>query len=62
MSRRPLAPFEPDPVIEVLKRDVDRSLLRERLRLTPYERLLELQRALDGLEQLRRAVDRTPRA
>lgn len=34
-------PFElpPDPVIELYKRDVDRTLLRENLKLTPEERL-----------------------
>ena len=38
----PAAP-EPDPVIELYKRDVDRSLLRENLKLTPEERLRKLQ-------------------
>jgi hypothetical protein len=40
-------PLAPDPVIEVYKRDVDRSLLRENLRRTVeerFERLVELQR------------------
>jgi hypothetical protein len=39
--------FEPDPVIEAYKKDVDRTLLRENLRRTPEERLdnlMELQR------------------
>jgi hypothetical protein len=31
-------PLEPDPVIEAYKRDVDRTLLRENLRLTVDER------------------------
>jgi hypothetical protein len=35
--------IEPDPVIEAYKRDVDRSLLRENLKLTPDERLRRLQ-------------------
>jgi hypothetical protein len=30
--------FEPDPVIEAYKRDVDRTLIRENLRLTVEER------------------------
>jgi hypothetical protein len=48
--------FEPDPVIELLKRDVDRTLLRENLRLTPRERLRRLQAAIDDLASLRAAV------
>ena len=39
--------FEPDPVIEAYKRDIDRSLLRENLKLSVQERLdrlVELQR------------------
>jgi hypothetical protein len=31
--------FEADPVIEVYKRDVDRTLLRGNLRLTPQQRI-----------------------
>ncbi len=34
-----LAPLEIDPVIEAYKKDVDRTLLRENLKLTPAERL-----------------------
>jgi hypothetical protein len=37
------AVLPPDPVIEAFKRDVDRTLLREKLRLTWDERLLALQ-------------------
>ena len=40
-------PLEPDPVIEAYKKDVDRTLLRENLKLTPeerFEKLMELQR------------------
>jgi hypothetical protein len=33
----------PDPVIEVYKKDVDRTLIREMLKLTPEERILKLQ-------------------
>ena len=33
---------EVDPVTEVYKRDVDRTLLRENLKLTPEQRLLKL--------------------
>lgn len=35
--------IEPDPVIEFYKKDVDRSLLRENLKLTPDERLRRLE-------------------
>ena len=37
-----LPPLEPDPVIEAYKKDVDRSLLRERLKRTPPERVEDL--------------------
>ncbi len=33
----------PDPVIEAYKKDVDRTLIREMLKLTPEERVLKLQ-------------------
>jgi len=45
---------EPDPVIEAYKRDIDRSLLRENLKLTVEERflkLMELQRFAAELRQ-----------
>jgi hypothetical protein len=35
--------LDPDPVIEAYKKDIDRTLLRENLKLTPEERLLKLQ-------------------
>lgn len=51
---------EPDPVVEVYKKDVDRTLIRENLKLTPQERierLIALQRFAAELrmagEQLR---------
>ena len=47
--------FEPDPVIEAFKRDVDRTLLRENLRLTPEERVRRLSVFLGVVEELRRA-------
>lgn len=55
MAARRLPVLEPDPVIEALKRDVDRTLLRENLALTPLERLRRMQAALDQLEELRAA-------
>lgn len=49
----------PDPVIEYYKKDVDRTLLREHLKLTPQQRLERLvahMRALDALRAARRDV------
>ena len=50
--------LDPDPVIEAYKKDVDRTLLRENLKLTPDERLRKLQAFLDGLAELRGAAFR----
>ncbi len=36
--------IEPDSVIEAYKKDIDRTLLRERLRLSVEERLRDLMR------------------
>jgi hypothetical protein len=44
-----------DPVIEAYKRDVDRTLLRENLKLTPEERLLKLQDFVRFLAEVRSA-------
>jgi hypothetical protein len=44
-----------DPVVEVYKRDVDRTLLRENLKLTPEERLIKLERVVEYLLELRAA-------
>ncbi len=48
----------PDPVIQRYKRDVDRSLLRENLRLTPTERLVKAQEHLDFVEAMQAAGER----
>jgi hypothetical protein len=45
--------IEPDPVIEAYKKDVDRTLLRENLKLTPLQRLRKLQSAYDFLAAMR---------
>lgn len=45
----------PDPVIEVYKRDVDRTLLRENLKLTVEERFLKLMELQCFAEELRQA-------
>ena len=44
-----------DPVIEVYKRDVDRTLIRENLKLTVEQRLRKHQNAQTFFEELRRA-------
>jgi hypothetical protein len=43
-------PLEPDPVIEFYKKDIDRTLFRENMKLTVEERFrrwMELQRFAD---------------
>jgi hypothetical protein len=54
MSRQD-EPLEPDPVIEAYKRDVDRTLIRENLRLSVEERFEKLVRLQEFAEELRRA-------
>jgi len=44
-----------DAVIELYMRDVDRTLLRRNLALTPQERLLQLQELARFAVELRRA-------
>ena len=44
-----------DQVIECYKRDIDRTLLRENLRLTPDERFLRLMEVQRFAEELQRA-------
>ena len=57
----PEIPLEPDPVIEAYKKDIDRTLLRERLKLTPGERLRDLQSAVEGVLSLREQFQKTRR-
>jgi hypothetical protein len=45
----------PDPVIEYYKKDVDRTLLREHLKLTPQQRIERLVAFMQSLERLRAA-------
>ena len=50
-----------DPVIEVYKKDIDRTLLRENLKLSVEERLrqlMELQRFAEELQRAGRAARR----
>ena len=49
----------PDPVIEAYKKDIDRTLLRERLKLSVEERLRDLVRLQAMAEELRRAGRKT---
>ncbi len=51
--------LEPDPVIEVYKKDVDRTLIRENLRLTVEQRFENLMRLQEFAEEMRRAVKET---
>ena len=55
-------PLEPDPVIEAYKKHVDRTLIRENLKLTPEQRLLKamaLQRFADELRVAGRRARRS---
>jgi hypothetical protein len=57
MVRHGVRPLEPDPVIEVYKRDVDRTLIRENLRRSVqerFDRLIALGRFADELHRSRR--------
>jgi hypothetical protein len=57
MGTRPT--LKPDPVTEVFKGDIDRTLLRQNLKLTPDERLRKMQSALRSAIELRRAFAKT---
>jgi hypothetical protein len=48
--------LEADPVIEAYKRDVDRTLIRENLKLTPEQRLQKMISVLRYHEELRRSA------
>jgi hypothetical protein len=45
-------PLHPDPVIEAYKKDIDRTLIRENLKLTPEQRLLQLMKLQELAEEL----------
>ena len=55
MRRPEPAPQDPDPVIECYKKDIDITLIRENLKLTPHERLLKLIELQRFAEELRKA-------
>ena len=46
---------DPDPVVEAFKKDVDRTLLRENLKLTVEERFLKAMALARFADELRRA-------
>lgn len=48
----------PDPVVEVFKRDVDRTLFERNLRLTPSERIEQLQRFVAFIAEAQAGVRR----
>jgi hypothetical protein len=48
-------PHDPDALIAAYKRDIDRTLLRENLRMTPEHRLQEFRRFQRLAGKLRRA-------
>lgn len=54
--------IEPDPVIEAYKKDVDRTLLRENLKLTVGERFEAIMALGRFSEELRAAVLRQRRS
>jgi hypothetical protein len=47
--------LEPDPVIEAYKKDIDRTLIRENLKLAPEQRILQLMKLQEFAEELRAA-------
>ena len=52
VKRPPATDLPPDPVIEAFKKDVDRTLLRENLKLTPDERVRKLARFMKDLQAI----------
>jgi len=46
---------EPDPVIEAYKKDIDRTLIRENLKLTVEQRFLQAMELARFTDELRRA-------
>lgn len=54
-------PLEADPVIEAYKKDIDRTLIRANLKLTPEQRLLRLMQLQLFAQELRQAGSRARR-
>jgi hypothetical protein len=55
-------PLTPQPVIEAFKKDVDRTLIRENLKLSYEARLLKLMQLQRFAHELRQAGRRARRA
>jgi hypothetical protein len=51
-----------DPVVEAYKKDVDRTLIRENLKLTVEQRLMKLQAFVNFLAELRQGANRQSQA
>ena len=58
MPERKSIRLEPDPVIEAYKKDVDRTLIQENLKLTVEERLRKLMELQDFAPEMRSAATR----
>jgi hypothetical protein len=59
----PSQPTAPDPVIEAYKKHIDRTLIRENLKLTVEQRFLKLmalQRFAEGIQNKARGQRSTP--
>ena len=55
-------PLSYDPVIEAYKQHVDRSILRENLKLSPQERSEKFQSFMRSVWQLREAAEQSRRS
>jgi hypothetical protein len=53
-SSNELSSLPPDPVIEAYKKDVDRTLIRENMRLTIEQRFENLMKLQEFSEELRK--------
>jgi len=49
------APRDPDPVVEAYKKDIDRTFIRENLRLTVEERFRKAMALAQFADEMRRA-------
>ena len=49
----------PDPIIEAYKTDIDRTLIRENLKLTPEQRIRQLMKLQEFAEELQAAGRRS---
>jgi hypothetical protein len=53
-----LEPDRPDPVVGAYMKDIDRTLIRQSLRMSPEERLLALENWMNATEEIRGAARR----